>query len=158
MLFHPHLAQTIKKSVNTCLICTLSRPKLVWKLIGERRSSFFVPSETIIIDTLFLPRSKYGFRYALIICDAATAYVSCYPAYDLRASTVQKNLLYYLASHVIPKNVICELGSEMRGNLDQFLAQYGINLLSTKPYDKGSSSQAETSIRLLGGVTPNLPK
>ena len=28
MLFHPHLAQTIKESVNTCLICTLSRPKL----------------------------------------------------------------------------------------------------------------------------------
>ena len=37
----------------------------------------------------------------------------------------------------------------MQGSLDEFLAQYGINLLSTKPYDKGSSSLAETSIQLL---------
>ena len=37
----------------------------------------------------------------------------------------------------------------MKQGLDEFLAGYNVTLLGTKPYSKGSTSQAESTIRLV---------
>ena len=81
--------------------------------------------------------------------DAATSYVSLFASTNLRASTVQNHLLNFLSSHKIPKTCLVDFGSEFRAGLDKFLSTYGIELRLSRPYNKNSTSQAETHIRLV---------
>ena len=55
----------------------------------------------------------------------------------------------YLCSHPIPSEIKSDLGSEFRKGLDIFLAKFNISLSASKPYSKGSSSNAESAIRLV---------
>ena len=72
-----------------------------------------------------------------------------YPSQNLLASSVRKHLLTYLSSHLIPQEIKADFGSEFQQQLDTFLATYGIQLSSSKPYSKGSTAQAESVIRLI---------
>ena len=55
----------------------------------------------------------------------------------------------YICSHPIPSEIKVDLGSEFRQGLDSFLAKYSISLSASKAYSKGSSSNAESAIRLV---------
>ena len=72
-----------------------------------------------------------------------------YPSQNLLVATVKKHLLSYLSSHLLPEEIKADFGSEFKKDLDKFLAKYGIHLSSTKPYNKGSTAQAESVIRLV---------
>jgi hypothetical protein len=71
-------------------------------------------------------------------------------------ATVRKHLLTYISSHPIPAEIKCDFGSEFRKDLDKFLAKYNIELNSSKPYAKGSSSYAESAIKLVKGALHQL--
>ena len=45
LIFHPNLDLFIMQTVRSCMICTISQPKRIRKLIGARRSNFYSPSE-----------------------------------------------------------------------------------------------------------------
>ena len=81
--------------------------------------------------------------------DACTGYISVYPSKDLMAETAKANITHYLNTHPIPQEIKSDFGSEFQKDLDIFLAQYNINLAASKPYSKGSTSQAESAIRLV---------
>ena len=55
----------------------------------------------------------------------------------------------YICSHPIPAEIKVDLGSEFLQGLDSFLAKYNISLSASKAYSKGSSSNAESAIRLV---------
>ena len=103
------------------------------------------------MDSMICPRSQHGHTSALIIVDSCTGYVICYPSTNLQASSVRKHLLTYLSSHPIPEEIKCDFGSEFRKDLDTFLAKYGTKLNASKPFSKGSSSNAESAIKLSKG-------
>jgi hypothetical protein len=108
------------------------------------------------MDSAFLPRSQHGYSKALIIVCACTGYIIVYPSTNLQAVTVRKHLLTYISSHPIPAEIKCDFGSEFREDLDKFLAKYNIDLNSIKPYAKGSSSNAESAIKLVKGALRQL--
>ena len=102
---HSCLTTGVLKIVQRCLICTISAPKRVHNLIGSRRSNYYVPSQCLVIDSCYLPRSQHGYSKALIMVDAATGYVIVYPSTNLLATTVRKHLLTYLSSHLLPEEI-----------------------------------------------------
>ena len=59
------------------------------------------------------------------------------------------NLAHYLGSHLIPQEIKSNFGPEFQKDLDVFLAQYNITLAASKPFCKGSTSNAESAIRLV---------
>ena len=65
------------------------------------------------------------------------------------ADTAKANITHYLNTHPIPQEIKSDFGPEFQKDLDTFLAQYNINLAASKPYSKGSTSQAESAIRLV---------
>ena len=81
--------------------------------------------------------------------DACTGYIIVYPSQNLLAATVRRHLLTYLSSHLIPSEIKADFGLEFQQELDVFLARYNIELSSSKPYSKGSTSQAESVIHLV---------
>ena len=105
LIYHPDLANMIVNTVKQCLICTLTPSKRVRKLIGAQRSNIHAPGQCIVTDSLYLPRSTYGYTKALIIVDSATGYVIVYPSTNLLASTVRRHFLIYLCSHPPPQTV-----------------------------------------------------
>ena len=151
LIYHPDLQKLIKSVVHSCLICTISQPKRVRKLIGSRRSNFYVPNQCLVIDSMILPKSQYGHNSALILVDSCTGYIIAYPSTNLKASSVRKHLLTYLSSHPIPSEIKADFGSEFKRDLDSFLSRYNIQLNSSKPFSKGSTGSAEAAIRLLKG-------
>ena len=50
---------------------------------------------------------------------------------------------------MLPQEVKSDFGGEFQKELDKFLAKYGIQLTASKPLAKGSTSQAESVIRLV---------
>ena len=96
-------------------------------------------------NSCYLPRSQTGYSKVLI----CTGYVIVYPSMNLQAATVCKHILTYLSSHLLPGEIKADFGSEFKKEFDQFLANYGISLSSCKPLSKGSTSQAESVIRLV---------
>ena len=128
LIFHPRLSDMITRVVKTCPICTFSAPKRIKILIGSQRSNYYLPSQCLVIDSAYFPRSQHGYKNALIIVDTSTGYVIIYPSQNLLAATIKKHF---------------------KKDLDKFLAKYGIHLSSTKPYNKGSTAQAESVIRLV---------
>ena len=135
--------------VDNCFLCKLNAPKRIKKLIGKRRTNYFVPSQCLVLDSCYLPRSQSGCSKALICVDACTGYVIVYPSPNLQADTVRKHILTYLSSHLLPSMIKADFGSEFKKQFDKFLANYGIEFSSCKPLSKGSTSQAETMIRLV---------
>ena len=140
LIYHPCLQDLIHEIVKKCLICTISAPKRVRNLIGAQRSNYYVPSQCLVIDNAYLPRSQHGYSKALILVDAATGYVIIYPSLNLHASTVRKHLLCYLSSHLLPEEIKSDFGGEFEKELDKFLAKYGIQLSASKPLSKGSTA------------------
>ena len=76
--------------------------------------------------------------------DACTGYVMVYPSRNLLAPSVRQHLLTYLSSHLTPQEIKSDFGPEFQQQLDSYLATYGIQLTSSKPYSKGSTAQAES--------------
>jgi hypothetical protein len=149
LIFHPNLDLFIMQTVQSCMICTISQPKRIRKLIGARRSNFYSPSECVIMDSANLPRSAHGYSKALIVVDSCTGYTIVYPSQNLQAASVRKHLQTYLSSHPFPAEFKCDMGSEFMKDLDSFLAGFNISLNASKPYSKGSSSNSESAIRLV---------
>ena len=149
LIFHPKLEEMISNVVQRCLISTISRPKRIRNLVGARRTNYYLPSQCLVVDSCYLPRSQHGFSKALIMFDAATGYVMVYPSTNLLAATVRKHILTYLSSHLLPEELKSDFGSVFQEELDKFLAKYGIQLSASKPLAKGSTSQAESVIRLV---------
>ena len=146
LIYHPSLKSMIDTIVSQCLLCTINAPKRIKKLIGSRRTNYYVPSQCLIIDSCYLPRSQTGYSKALICVDACTGYVIVYPSMNLQAATVRKHILTYLSSHLLPGEIKADFGSEFKKEFDRFLANYGISLSSCKPLSKGSTSQAESFV------------
>ena len=69
--------------------------------------------------------------------DACAGYLMVYPSRNLLASSVRQHLLTYLSSHLTPQEIKSDFGPEFQQQLDDFLATYGIQLTSSKPYSKG---------------------
>jgi hypothetical protein len=128
LIYHPNLENMINQVVKTCLICTITAPKRVRTLIGSQRSNYYAPSQCIVIDNAYLPKSSHGYSKALILVDACTGYTIVYQSLNLLAATVRKHLLTYLSSHPIPSEVKADFGSEFKDDLDEFLGQYNIEL------------------------------
>ena len=149
LVYHPDLHTLISTEIDSCLICNVNRPKKVYKLIGNRRTTFYAPTECIVMDSAYLPKSRYGYSKLLILVDSATSYTSFYPSSDLKSSTVKRHLLHHLSSHKLPSFISCDLGTEFAEDLSGFLAGYGIQLLQGKPYNKGSTAASEAHIRLV---------
>ena len=135
--------------VKSCLICTISQPKRIKTLVGAKRTNYYLPSQCLVVDSCYLPSSQHGLSKALILVDACTGYVMVYPSSNLLAATVRKHFLTYLSSHLLPQEVKSDFGSEFQKELDVFLAKYGIQLTASKPLAKGSTSHAESAIRLV---------
>ena len=123
LIYHPSLNGMIINIVKNCLICTITPPKKVRKLIGAQRSNIHVPGQCIITDSMYLPQSRYGYSKALIIVDSATGYCTVYPSQNLLAATVKKHFLFYLCSHPSPEIVKSDMGSEFRQDLEGFFSQ-----------------------------------
>ena len=149
LIYHPDLEDMIMKIVNKCLICTIAAPKRVRTLVGAQRSNYYAPSQCLVVDSCYLPKSQYGFSKALILVNACTGYIIVYPSQNLLAATVRRHLLIYLSSHLIPSEIKADFGLEFQQELDVFLARYNIELTSSKPYSKGSTSHAESAVRLV---------
>ena len=138
LIYHPRLKIMIDTIVNQCLLCTLNAPKRIKKLIGSRRTNYFVLSQCLILYSCYLPKSQSGYSKALICVDACTGYVIVYPSTNLQADTVHKHTLTYLSSHLLPSEIKADFGSECKKQFDRFIANYGISLSSCKPLSKGS--------------------
>ena len=134
--------------IKTCPVCVLAPTKTLFRQCGDKRSKIYRPLEALIVDSLYLPRDHLGHSKALIIADNCTSRICIFPGRDLTAATVRKHLLSYLYCHAPPKYIISDRGSEFSENLDTFLAEYDIQLLSPAAHQKGSSALAELSIRL----------
>ena len=114
LIYHPRLKQMIVAIVDNCFLCKLNSPKRIKKLIGKRRTNYFVPSECLVLDSCYLPRSQSGHSKALICVDACTGYVMVYPSQNLQAATVRKHILNYLSSHLLPSTIKADFGSEIK--------------------------------------------
>ena len=79
---------------------------------------------------MYLPADKLGYFKALLLADCATGKVSIYPEKDLKAATARKSILNYLYTTPAPELLITDKGGEFGKDLDLFLAQYNITLLS----------------------------
>ena len=148
LIYHPKLKPLIQAVTDTCAICTISQPKRIRKLIGEKRSNFYLPSQVLILDSLVLPRSTHGFTAALMMVDACTGKISIFPSQNLKASNVRKHIYNYLNCHIAPTEIRTDMGTEFAQNLENFLSQYNIVHTSVKPFHKGGTSIAEVCIRL----------
>ena len=148
----PGLEDMISTIVKNCLICTITAHKRIRTLIGAQRSSYYAPSQCLVIDSAYLPRSQYGYSKALILVDACTGYVIVYPSTNLLTVTVRKHLLTDLSSHPIPAEIKADFGPEFQQDLDQLLAKYSIELSGSKPFSTGSTSNAESAIKLVKGA------
>ena len=102
----------------------------------------------MVIDPFYLPRSRYGYTKGLIFVDSATGFVTAYPCQNLLATTIRRNILWYLCSHPPPEIIKADFGKEFQKDLEGFLSRYGIELHSSMPYAKGSTSAAESAIAL----------
>ena len=83
LIFHPRLGDMISRVVKTCLICTLSAPKRIRTLIGSQSSNYYLPSQCLVVDSAYFPKSSHGYKNVLILEDAATGYVTVYPSQSL---------------------------------------------------------------------------
>ena len=137
LIYHPNLSNLIHDVVQKCLICTMTPPKRIRKLIGLQRSNVHMPGQCTVIDCFYLPTSRYGYTKGLILVDSATGYVTVYPCLNLQAASIRRNILWYLCSRHPPEIIKAEFGKEFLGNLEGFLGRYGIALHSTMPYAKG---------------------
>ena len=101
------------------------------------------------MDSAYCPVDSKGFSKCLIIVDQATNKITAYPSKDLLATTVQKQLYTYMITVDVPSFICTDLGTELKKGLDEQLAEIGSSLESVSPTIKGTTSQAECSIRLL---------
>ena len=115
LIWHPHLHKLVSQEIDSCLICTIAQEKKTVKLIGNRRTSFYAPTQCLVIDSAYLPKAIYGYSKLLILVDACTSYTSFYPSCDLKSSTVKRHLLHHLSSHKLPSFICCDHGSEFLG-------------------------------------------
>ena len=149
LIYHPNLDKLIRQVVHTCSICILTQPKQVRNLIGSRRTDLYLPGQNLVLDSLYLPKSRLGNSKALIIVDSCTSRISLFESKDLKASSVRRHIKTYFQCQPLSQYITCNLGTEFRQELDVYLAGLGIQLLSTKPFNKGSTAVAESSIRLV---------
>ena len=149
LIYHPNLSDMIVKQFKTCLICQVTPPKIIRNLVGAERTQYFKPLECLVIDSLYLPTSKHGFKYGLVMVDAATSKAVVYPSVNLKAATVKRHLRTLFSTRRPPCYLIADYGPEMFADLDGFLAEFNVTMLGTKPYSKGSTAQAEITIRFV---------
>ena len=102
-----------------------------------------------MVDSLYLPKSSNGNSKALILADACTSRIFLFESQDLKARNVKRHIKNYFQYQPLSKFLTCDLGTESRQGLDEYLFTLGIELLSTKPFNKGSTAIAESSIRLV---------
>ena len=81
--------------------------------------------------------------------DSCTSRISLFESKDLKASSVRRHLKTYFQCQPLSEFLTCNLGTEFRQDLAAYLAGLGIQLHSMKPYNKGSTAVAESSIRLV---------
>ena len=148
LIYHPRLQPLIQAVTDTCAICIINQPKRVRRLIGERRSNFYLPSQVLVLDSLILPRSSHGFNAALMMVDACTGKISIFPSPNLKAVNVKKHIFNYISCHVTPDEIRTDMGTEFCQDLQNFLSKYNILHTAVKPFKKGSTSQAEVCIKL----------
>ena len=142
LIYHPQLKEFIHNVVHTCSICILTQSKRARNLISSRRTDLYLPGQNLVLDSLYLPRSKLGNSKALIIVDSCTSRISLLESKDLKANTVRRHIRTYFQCQPLSEFLTCDLGTEFRQDLDAYLAGLGIQLLSTKPFNKVSTAVA----------------
>ena len=83
----------------------------------------------------------------MLLADAGTGKISIYLEKDLKAATARKSILNYLYTNPPTEFLITDKGGEFEKNLDLYLAQYNITLLSISSHQKGSTGIAESNIK-----------
>ena len=152
LFHHPNLFAEVKKATNSCLSCALTQDARKITIRGEETTlgRDLLPGEVIQVDSLYLPVTNQNRnKAALIIVDTATSYISVIEMPSVSQRSTIKAIRHYFQCMGLPRAVKCDLGNEFGSSFIQYLANLGVNTITTVPRLSNSVAQAEKSIDII---------
>ena len=138
--------------LKKCVSCTLAPVSYVKRIKGEKRANETdtTPGANYVIDCAYLPQSNRGYKFALILVDRLTSFVSAVPLKSLTAESLSNAYRVFTSvAGFICESVTSDHGSEFSSEFSKTLSMLGITHKNNKPQRSQASGAAEIAIRTL---------
>jgi hypothetical protein len=148
LFYHPHAQKIARRLCRSCTHCISERERSerVRRVPKIRALKPPKPREGLSLDIVFLPKSKNGNSYGLLVVDLFTLYVNFYPMKDNSSRSVVQCLIKYFALHGAPKSVYSEDCHSFRSSVNDLLAKNNITHVLSNEYRKGRLSKIESEV------------
>ena len=158
VFYTPDAAKMARHIIQNCCVCQLNKKHYKPTTSGKNRGNEdnLEPGAIWQIDCIFMPKSKFGFKYILILIDRLTSYVVCIPLRALTVQTTTSALRFFLAIFPWPNSIGSDFGSEFGRGFTKFLAEYGINHINNIPQRSESQGSSEVHIRIFRNMIAKL--
>ena len=98
-LFHvPNVFEKASKIIKSCLTCLLASTSYKQKISGSQRSyeNNTKVGEVYIGDIAYMPRSRRGYRFCLVIVERLTSFISAIPLKSLNADSTADAIRFFI--------------------------------------------------------------
>ena len=147
MNFYCHdMSKIIKSMTNNCLICTLYKGTHKKNISGDTRSFHqSLPGQHLGADIAYMPNSKKGFKYLLLIVDLISGFLIAYPLKKLDDVATAEKLRQYLTHYPAPSTILADGAFEFSGTFQKTASDHGIQIrtpITKRPQLYGSAEKS----------------
>ena len=150
MFYCPNSPSLAKDILKKCLTCMLSPRGHLMKVKGAGRTfaSTVSPNRVLFADTAYMPKTKDGYCFLMVLADLATGRISALPLKSLTTAASTKAILTYFSIMPTALYLVSDQGPEYGYEFTKALASLNICHRQTKPARSTARSNVERGIRM----------
>jgi hypothetical protein len=137
------LRADVRRFVKTCPICQKIKQHQLQKFTPYFKASTYGIFDNISIDTIYMPDSRLGNKYLLVMIDSFSRYLDVYPLSELSAETAMKCMVQFMSNFGIPSHLCCDGGTQFKGIFDELLQKLQVNKYAIQAYSHQEASMVE---------------
>ena len=141
-----NMSQIVKSMTNNCLVCTLYKGTHKKNISGDARSFHqSLPGQNLGADIAYMPISKNGFKYLLLVVDLISGFLVAYPLKKLDDVSTAEKLKQYLSHFPAPSTILADGGFEFSGAFQKTAVEHGIQIrtpITKRPQLYGSAEKS----------------
>ena len=151
MCYWPSMRSDLDNFCDSCHTCEAFRKPVPKQRAPLQSIQADRPFQFVCTDIAELPVTSQGHRYALVVEDHFTKYVSAFPMSDQKATTVGQLLCErYIPEHGVPEELFSDQGRQYESEIIQTICRrLNIKKKRTSPYHPRGNGMVERFNRTL---------